>query len=408
MKSSDINSNNTGILFLGFLIWPFAGLIMSLLSYKTKGSNIVIVLFCALFGFTFIIPDQTVDSNRLIEHFLLIHEQPFYNFFNVVSGLYSNEDIKPDFVLTLINFLISRFTKNPDILFLGLAIIFSIFLLIFSNEELFYAKKSSYGWIYFTLILIFLPIYTINQFRFYSALLVFLIGISRYYKKETWGNFLIIVFSSFFHFSMILGFLAFIIVKFGKDKTWIYYSLLIISFLINDTLFPYLKSFNEQEIGSYEMIVRGYTSDSYVSAVEIKTQNTMSLLLYYSDVNRYFFIFLLIFSKLKKNYLDSSGEKLFNLCIVILSIVVLFESVDAVSSRYSHIFCIIASMYLLRVLIFNNKRLYAYLLIPILIINLIINFRYLIEFTNINLITPLSLISVFYTEDISILDIIKK
>jgi len=397
-----------------FLIHPLLSLLYSIRNFRLATSRIIIVGFFALFGYGYVIPDQSYDIYRIVLNFKSISNKPFIEFFQKISLLFIDEKTKPDFGLDLISFIVSRISDSPNLFILTLALTAGIILI--KNIQIHFLIYKEYQNINSLIFLIFfivlLPIYNIGQFRFYSATLIFVLGSFHIFNEQNKIKYLLLTsISIFFHFSYALPVVLLVIYLILGNRNKIYIPLLISSFLLAEITLPYLKLlYNTQDTGSYEQIIRGYTSKAYFKQVLNQNLNTMSLLIYQKAINKYFFfgaLIIIYFSRLIK---DKMTENIISFSFLLLSFINYFEGIRDINQRFGILFSILISILLIKYFVLNKVRgLNPITLFGIIIlgVNIIIFARYFIGFANITLLLPTPISTFIIDSKTSILDLIR-
>ena len=131
MKSYSLNTSySRHLLILLTIIWPFAALFIAIRKFRLPYARTLFFLFCVYFGYTFIIPENSEgapDSARYAEWFTEIHSK------SIASQSLVNELVEEiisgvDFYQPIVTVLVSRFTGNPQVLFMVFAFVFGYFL----------------------------------------------------------------------------------------------------------------------------------------------------------------------------------------------------------------------------------------------------------------------------------------
>lgn len=167
-------NNNKNSVFLVTLLFPFAGLIYSLIHWRERWARNVFWLVCVYLGAIFIYwPEGTslgvgADGGRYVVELMNYHQHDFYAAASTIL-------LQKDFYQPFITFLISRFTDNGHVLFAVFAFVFGFFY----SRNIWYVldrlPNRKLGWLGILVALYFLicPITQINGVRMWTGLHVF-------------------------------------------------------------------------------------------------------------------------------------------------------------------------------------------------------------------------------------------
>lgn len=172
------NSPGKGALII-FFIHPFIAFLKALRDLRNKESQVVLLLFFTLFGYTFIAENESADSYHYINLFTNQGSTEISSFYeNWKEYLSFDSRIKDMYVISSY-YLFSKFTDNYHFLMAFWAFVFSFFLL---KSFQFFAVRSEYNSSIYTVFLVFLflfpnNIFNINGVRFWTGawLIVYII-----------------------------------------------------------------------------------------------------------------------------------------------------------------------------------------------------------------------------------------
>lgn len=193
-----------GTKFLGFIISPLIGLLLSLRSINTKSSYCVLFLFAICFGLAFTVGNSsdlnTLDGVRYRYDFEQMCEggQAMY-FYNLKEYLSFHSSIK-DYYFDTIAWLTSLFSSNYHILFLLLAIPFAYFQL----KSLHFLTslpnyRFSYLCIMITLFFCWNSIFNINGCRFWTAAWISVYCAFQVFQNGDYKYLILVFLTPFFH-----------------------------------------------------------------------------------------------------------------------------------------------------------------------------------------------------------------
>jgi hypothetical protein len=238
------------------------------------------------------------------------------DFFGMLYGT-SNDSI--DLLLPLLKYAVSRFTRNPDILYLVLGLSFGYFLA--KNIKIVYDEigRTKNQFIYLFIIIFFFTIapWEINSYRFWMAAQVFFFGLFPYLIKKNTENrkkLFFILFIPLIHFSFVYVLVVTSLYLILGNRTKLYIVMLFGSLFISNIEYSTIKSILPQtEISIVEARKAAYLRDSeregvsnwYVSGRQIPIKWMTILLIFliylkerkYLESSKYYslFSFMLLF-----------------------------------------------------------------------------------------------------------------
>lgn len=224
-----------------FLISPFITLLVSILNSKKKGAQLGAVLFCSFFGFTFVISGVDMDAATLVRRFNQYQYFDITYLWDILIGYFTLQGDPTDIVEPIVHLIISRFTDNYQWLFAALGLIFGFFYI----KNIWFHLKKNAGKMNINAILFFIamivvinPMNGINQFRFWTATMVFVYGFLNYLDTNEKKYVFISACSVFFHFGLFIFVppLLFVVLWWKNEKfiIGIPVAILIISFMISN------------------------------------------------------------------------------------------------------------------------------------------------------------------------------
>ncbi len=255
-----------------FLVWPFALLLTSLKNFNAPGAKKGFILFCAYFGFVFVISKDLggADSARYAQMLRDLHQQT-PSFENLWASLYSYETNLLDIYQPLVTWIIAIFTDNAHFLFAFYAFVFGWF---YANNIWIILKQIQSKITYLTLLLVLVfalinPIWNINGVRMWTAAQVFIYGVLTYFigneKKKGlfWAGA-----SIFVHFSFLFPLTLLVIYKLLPKKVNIYFIFYVFTLLVSEislyTVQGYLRLLPE----IFQPRVESYTNIEYAKGLE--------------------------------------------------------------------------------------------------------------------------------------------
>jgi hypothetical protein len=206
-----------------FLLWPLATLLVNLKNRDFFEKKSIFLLFLTFFGFVFIYDDPNKvtsgsDSGRWAAEFIYTAEQNI-GLSDVFSQLYKAEGGLVDIYSSFFIWLISRFTGDPRYFFMFISFVFSWFFInnvsIVINSGAYSLNKNN---ILFKLLIaaliLLIPSWFINSFRFWTASHVFIFGILNLFLLKKRKGLYFIIGSAFIHFSFIYLIILFVIYRY--------------------------------------------------------------------------------------------------------------------------------------------------------------------------------------------------
>ncbi|MDD2635907.1 MAG: EpsG family protein [Bacteroidales bacterium] len=255
-----------------FLVWPFGLLYTSLKNFKAPGAKTGFILFCAYFGFVFVVSRDLggADSARYAQLLRDMH-QLTPSFENLWASLYSYETNILDIYQPLLTWLVSLFTDNIHILFASFAFVFGWF---YANNIWIVLKQIQNKVTYLTLLLVLvfaliIPIWYINGVRMYTAAQIFIYGILLYFvENEKKKGLLWAGVSIFVHFSFLFPFALLIIYKILPKKVIIYFIFFIITLLFSEINIYNIQAYLRMLPDIFQPRVESYTNIEYVKGIK--------------------------------------------------------------------------------------------------------------------------------------------
>jgi hypothetical protein len=397
---------NSGILFL-FILWPFASFLMALRSFHLRENRIVVYAFMGLFGFTFVLGNEGMDSfsyAKLLEETAL---HPFNQFYNIVSGLYTTET-SLDIMMPLVNFIISRVTSDYRALFGVWALIFGYFYIkSIGKVHVSYSVNKNLNSLFFLILfIIFNPITNINGFRMWTAAWIFFYGAYHVVLFRDKKYLLLSLLAVLFHFSFISANVILISYMILGNRNVMFYILVVASFILPEISLGYVETLSKYfSEGISERAIR-YTSDATITNLKQIGEDAKARGAWYLSIPKitmhYYMIFAFFFVKFKFNKLTKSPhlQNIFSFAMLFLAFTN-FAGVIPSMSRFSVIFYLFASVFIVMVFAqIKSNRIHPLTLIGFipLILSLIIQFRMLFDVLNPWLLGPMPMAFIF-TED---------
>jgi EpsG family len=311
-------------LIIIFFLWPFAAFLLALKSFRTKQSRIIILLFLVLFGLTFIIGSEGLDSFRNAALFKDISNRPFGDFFLIVSKIYVT-DKTLDLLLTMIFFVLSRFTNDYHFLFGLFALIFG-YVYLKSINLLYQQYKGSRNINALILLAFFsfiIPIFSINGFRFWTASWIFFYGAYHVVVYKDKRYFIVSLLAAMVHFSLLSANLVLFIYIVTGNRNYIYYPLLLLSFISPDLIINSIDKISSVLSLGFQTKIALYNNQDYIERVKQEFEVTRWFIKWHIQLI-YFYLYFAITAlhlQLKPLIKDERIENLYSFTILFLCFV---------------------------------------------------------------------------------------
>lgn len=252
-----------------FLVWPFGAFLLAIKDYQKPYARHIVWLFTIYLGYTFVIGNNMIDANRTVDDFIVWHNAR-YSFSEFFTYLWTNIDRLKDFYLPVVNYTVSRFTGDSQILFATLGLAYGFF---YSNNIWYVIDRIKGGYKIPLIILLYIFIFSllfplwrgINGPRFAIASMVFFYGAIRYLAEGKVKGLIIAASSILFHFSAItlIGVLLAYLV--GRNRLAIFFILFVITLFIKELDFSYVRNLLSFASGPYESAITNYVNEEYLA-----------------------------------------------------------------------------------------------------------------------------------------------
>ncbi|GAB2680598.1 hypothetical protein GCM10027036_38790 [Flavihumibacter cheonanensis] len=219
-----------------FFINPFLCLLLSLKNLSERTSQYIITAFCGFYGYTFVTQRTSMDSYRHRLDFIDWSTRRNLSFDQFVDFLYGDNFTSADILLPFLKYFISRFTNNPDFLYLILGLLFGYFFARNVSMVYSFSKNKKLGVSLFILIgfIYLIAPWEINSFRFWMAAHIFFSAAFPYFilgeKRKIW----LIAVTPFIHFSFFYAIVVFVFYKILGNRVTLYFVLFITSLFISN------------------------------------------------------------------------------------------------------------------------------------------------------------------------------
>ena len=306
-----INSaSSSKLALIIFFIHPFIAFIIALRDLKNKHAQLVVLLFFTLFGYTFIAENESADSYHYVYDFNTHVNSPNSSFIGEVKEYLTFEsDIKDIYVLSSY-FLISTFTHNYHFLMALWAFVFSVFFL---KAFKFFAMRPEYKSSVYTLLLVFLfifsnNIFNINGVRFWTGawLIVYIIFEVVVNKKNKF--ILLSFFAPLIHVSYAIFPILLICFLFLRKQETLLIFLFFLSFFFGEISLQLTQNFQEMLPKAIQNMIWSYTEGQYIEDRVYFYENEPLYARIFRSLPRLLINFSVIILILRRKYIRTNIE----------------------------------------------------------------------------------------------------
>lgn len=411
--------NESFYIFIVTLLFPFVGLVLSLVQWKKSWAMNIFWLACIYMGAILIynfegtMLGEGMDSERYILILTSMHNNPYITFWSIISFFQVDVGYM-DLYQQLITFFVSRFTNNGHVLFAVFATVFGFFY----SRNIWYildklpSKKLGILYILFGLFFLVCPITQINGVRMWTALHVFVYAILPYLVEKKKSRLWFLFITPLIHFSylyVVIFSVIYVLIPFRfKTNNILFIYFVIITYIA--TLF-----INTLSLDSVSSMIAEYSPESYEDRIDLyinqdlldRNQEAENANNWYLAVGKYIsnwsysVILVLLFPIIRKYFKDNKAiTNLYVFTMLIGS----FANITALIPSGGR-FQILASMFKLSTILLIALNIPKNITINkisqifsiILILPFIVEFRKLFDFFGINLIFG-NFITLFFIE----------
>ena len=395
-------------IFIVTLLFPFVGLILSLVQWKKSWAMNMFWLACIYMGAILIyhsegtILGEGMDSGRYVLILINMYNNPSLTFWSVLS-LYQIDINYMDLYQQLITYFVSRFTDNGHVLFAVFATVFGFFY----SRNIWYildklpSKKLGILYVLFGLLFLICPITQINGVRMWTALHVFVYAMLPYLVEKKKSRLWLLFITPLIHFSYLyvgIFSIIYVLIQFRfktNNSLFIYFA--IITYIV--TLF-----INSLSLDAVSSMIAEYSPEAYEDRIDLyvnqnlldRNQEAANANNWYLAAGRnisnwsYSIILVLLIPIIRKYF---KGNKAITNLYVYTMLIGSFANISALIPSGGR-FQILATMFKLSTILLivlnipKNITVYkiSQIFSIILILPLIVEFRKLFDFFGINLI----------------------
>lgn len=275
---------NLGV-WIFFLFSPFLTVLYSFKHYRHAFAKNVIWAFTVFYGYTFIIFNEEMDSQRYKEWFLK-NASTDLSFSQFLGSLYSVDSfatgINIDIFEPILSYVVSLFTTDYRFLFAAFGLVVGFFYsrnLWYLLEKIDFKAKPLLFPLVFSFALI-SPIWDLNGFRFCAATHIFLYGTLPFLFEGKKKGLIFSLLSITVHFSFIFPVVVLLVYMLIGNRILVFYFMFVASMFINEINVESISDFistNFPEV--FAVRTSGYTSID--RAQELKEASDKSTLNWY-------------------------------------------------------------------------------------------------------------------------------
>ena len=395
-------------IFIVTLLFPFVGLILSLVQWKKSWAMNMFWLACIYMGAILIyhhegtMLGEGMDSGRYVLILINMYNNPSLTFWSILS-LYQIDMNHMDLYQQLITYFVSRFTDNGHVLFAVFATVFGFFY----SRNIWYildklpSKKLGILYVLFGLFFLVCPITQINGVRMWTALHVLVYAMLPYLVEKKKSRLWLLFITPLIHFSYLyvgIFSIIYVLIPFRfktNNSLFIYFA--IITYIV--TLF-----INSLSLDTVSSMIAEYSPEAYEDRIDLyvnqnlldRNNATAATNNWYLAVGKnisnwcYSIILVLLFPVIRKYF---KGNKTITNLYVYTMLIGSFANITALIPSGGR-FQILATMFKLSTILLiilnipKNMTVYkiSSIFSIILILPLIVEFRKLFDFFGINLI----------------------
>lgn len=373
-----------------------------------RGIGFAIALFSGFFGFSYVISDVGLDVNTLIDRFNDYNNLTSSDF-NIIIKDYLRFRI-PDILEPLIRFIVSRLTDDYRFFLSALGLVFGILYGKNIKELLDWGSYCfNLSGILFLIgtIIVISPNNGVNQFRFWTATMLFFYGVFRFIRTQNSKNLLISGLAIFSHIGLLVFLVPMIIWYFFRNNSKLFIIIMPISFLLRgiDLIYfeNYVSFFGEALTNKFNLYTSDYAFEIAAARDELNWYAVWwrPLIIYSGSLT----MILIYFNHLR--LLTFPLIQYFNFILFLISLTN-FYSFFPLIFRYETIvaYGIMSFLYLYNSEVINSVKERIILLnyLPVLLL-ISINMKSLLQATNAYIFISNPILQLFIDNEISLFDL---
>ncbi len=403
--------------YLTAFIWPLIGMVLAVLNYKSGYAKNILWIFCAFFGYTFIVSDPYMDANRYRDALKRAHIEKNEPLLNVLTAPYVNKGkyAGTDFYSHTITVFVSRFTDDFRVFFGFIGLIFGFFYsrnLFFIIAHIKEKKLIVLSVLLLLVTALIIPFWNINGYRYYTAAQVFLFGLLNGFfsgKRRFW---IIVILSPAIHFSFFFPVAILFLYFLTGRNLWISVGFLLISlFFVN--LSPEFINQNAKLAPVFmQNKVEGYSADYYVemvSSLEVGQNWYVRGHMYALNFSLYLFIGLTVLNR-RKWLVRKDVKRLFVFGVMMLAAANLVSSIPSMGRFYTVAALLLCISFILIIQNDTNLKVYkslTYVLTVPLLIFIVVAVRIGLDYIGLNTLFLNPFLAPFFPDSPALIEFIK-
>ena len=305
--------------YLTLAINPFLGFIASLFRYDKKSTKVILWLFTMIYGYTFVISNETMDANRRKGWYELITGQNL-SWFETLKYFYIDNDNATDFIEPLIYSVTAQVFPTFNGLMLVLGCIFGFFYgrnIDFVYRVFNFKQSNPFAILFLACFPFVIGFWEINMFRFFMCAILYFYAVFPYLISGNRRSLIWLVFIPFIHFTYWLPVILLLFYIYFKNKPKLYFSLLVIGLLFSFIDVTFIGDIMKMILPSnFHSKIDLYTNSNYHFGREKLAKNWA----YYAKRLFYYVEFILLVCFYKYNMIqvkkDKAMYRLFNFCLL--------------------------------------------------------------------------------------------
>jgi hypothetical protein len=401
---------------LAFVVWPLLALVKAMSNFRDPASKNIFWLFCAFYGYTFVVFDASFDSARYSKWFIQAANSS-QSMTQVFASMYTvDEDASFDVFVPIVNVLLSRLTNDPRVLYMTFGLIFGFFYsrnLWFVLQ--FFKDKLPLQVISFVIgLALIIPIWEINGVRFWTATHIFIYGALKYLNTKNKVAVLISALSIFVHFSFLLPMGVFLVYIFLGNRLTVYFFLFLFTSLFVEIEVKVARDFLLANIPNiFQRKVETYLNPEYAESIDTVLKDANWYIKYYGKIIKYIvYVNVVAFFFLRRKSLEQGSMMKNILCFALLfysicNVIYYLPSGFRFTTIANFFMFVFFCLYYYSDHALKVKRFVFALSSPALVVFIVIAFRIGSDFTSVLILVGNPFIAAFMEESIPIISLIK-
>jgi len=400
-----------------FLISPFLALIIAFKNYSSSISKNIIWLFIIFYGYMQVMPPEGADLITYKTRFIEVSKLEI-SFSNFSDQFYNADSEFIDVFYPTLNFVVSRFTSNHLILFAIFGLIGGYFLSrnIWYVIELRIRNINFTGFLFCSLLFSLIAFWNMGNFRLWLGMNIYFYGVIPFLvdnnKKRLWFAFG----SALVHFMFVYAIMSLLIYIILKNRPVFYFVFFILTTLFveanSDLLTGLLKDFAP---GLFKTKIDAYSNPDLIKEISLEGQSYTWHLKLYSNVLKWsIYIFLIFLFAKSRKYISENPKmvNLFNYSFLFYGMANIANIIPSGGGRFINIACLfVFSLLFMYSQYRSGDRKFSLLFkicSPLIIFLFIMSIRFSFEMIGIKILFGNPILSMFITNDSSLIDLIKK